>query len=305
MLPFNFQEFLWALGFDKLSEQISECGKNLEPMNSALHEKALELYKKFLIIGGMPVAIKEYLEKEDFDYVKVVQNQIYSDYTKDMNKYAAEIEAIRHEAVYNSLPSQLTKENQKFQYAVVKSGARAKDYEDSVIWLKKAGIAHISYLISGENKINLPLEAYKDNFSFKVFMNDVGLLCSKLGISPSMVQSGINLGISAKGALTENYLATELLASGHVLYYWESNNKAEMEFLLQIHDKGQDLFVPIECKSAENTNSKSLKVFVERFRPKYSIRVSTKNFGFENNIKSIPLYAVWCIKPKQPKPTHS
>jgi len=128
-------------------------------------------------------------------------------------------------------------------------------------------------------------------------MSDVGLLCSKLGISPSMVLSGINFGSEAKGALTENYLAQELVGSGHALYYWDSNNKAEIDFLLQIYD-GQDLFVPLECKSAENTNSKSLKIFTERFKPKYSIRVSTKNFGYENGIKSVPLYAVWCIKPK-------
>ncbi|MDR0850148.1 MAG: ATP-binding protein [Christensenellaceae bacterium] len=292
MFPMNFQEFLWAIGFDKLADEIKNHYTNFTPMNEALHSKALELFKTYLVVGGMPASVLEYIDRKDFDLVKSKQIKIYSDYTTDMVKYSSRIEANRHQAVYNSLPSQLLKENQKFQYAIVKSGARAKDYEDSVLWLQKAGIALFSYLVPVKNAMKLPLEAYKDNFSFKVFLSDVGLLSSKLTATPEMILTDINLAGEVKGAITENYLAQELTANEHNLYYWESSGIAEVDFILQLKSD----FIPLECKSAENTRSRSLTKFVEQFKPVYSIRVSTKNFGFENNIKSVPLYAVWCIR---------
>ena len=292
MYPLNFQEFLWAMGFAELANIIEESFAGTKPLTITLHNKSLALYKTYLITGGMPACVLEYLESKDFDLLKSRQMKIFNDYTTDMVKYSAKVEANRHEAVYNSLPSQLLKENQKFQYAVIKSGARAKDYEDSVLWIKKAGIALQSFLLNAASTIKLPLEAYKDNFSFKVFMSDVGLLCAKLTATPEMIMTDINFGSEAKGAITENYLAQELYANDHNLYYWQSSGIAEIDFVLQIKND----FVPIECKAAANTRSKSLGKFVEKFKPPYSIRISKKNFGFENRIKSVPLYAVWCIK---------
>jgi predicted AAA+ superfamily ATPase len=292
MYPLNFQEFLWALGFEELSQIILQSFEKMKAMPSTLHNKALELYKIYLLVGGMPAVVWEYLNNNDFDFVKSKQLNILSDYTADMIKYSSKAEALRHEAVFNSIPSQLLKENKKFQYAVIKVGARSKNYEDSVIWLKKAGILLVSYLLDVKNKIQTPLEAYKDNFSFKVAMTDVGLLCSRLSVTPEMLLSDINLSGEVKGAITENYLAQELTSAGNNLYYWESGGIAEVDFVLQLKSD----FIPLECKSANNTRSKSLGVFTDKFKPQYSIRVSNKNFGFENGIKSLPLYAAGCIK---------
>ena len=292
MYPMNFQEFLWAAGFTELSNMIEECFTMMKPLSAALHNKAMELYKTYLIVGGMPASILEYLDSYNFDLVKSKQINLFNDYTTDMVKYSTKIEANRHEAVYNSLPAQLLKENQKFQYAIIKSGARAKDYEDSVMWIKKAGIALQSFLLSCTNVIKLPLETYKDIFSFKVFLSDTGLLNARLNATPEMILTDINLSGEVKGAITENYLAQELTANDFNLYYWESSGIAEVDFVLQIKND----FVPVECKAASNTRSKSLGKFVEKFKPAYSMRISGKNFGFENKIKSIPLYAVWCIK---------
>jgi predicted AAA+ superfamily ATPase len=292
MYPMTFEEFLWALGYDSLCGMIKECYDKNEPLSAPLHEKALELYRMYLVVGGMPAVINEYINTKDFNLVKSKQSTIFTDYASDTVKYSKEIEAIRHQSVYKTIPSQLLKENQKFQYAVIKTGARAKDYEDSVIWLEKAGVLLKSYLVSAEQKMKLPFEAYKDPFSFKAFMSDIGLLISKLSVSVEMVLSGINIIGETKGAICENYLAQCLTASGHNLYYWESNGAAEIDFLLQL----SNVFIPLECKSADNTKSRSLSTFITRFKPKYSIKVSTKNFGFENNIKSVPLYAVWCIE---------
>ena len=292
MFPMNFPEFLWAIGFDELAKMIEESFNKSRPLSDALHSKALELYRTYLIVGGMPASVKEYIDRKDLDLVKVKQIQIFNDYTTDMVKYSSKLESNRHEAVYNSLPAQLLKENQKFQYAIVKTGARARDYEDSVFWIKKAGIALLSYALNVGRTMKLPLEAFKDSFSYKVFMCDVGLLCSKLTVTPEMILTDINLSGEVKGAITENYLAQELAANEHNLYYWQSEGIAEVDFVLQLGNQ----FVPVECKAASNTRSRSLNAFIEQYRPPYSIRVSTKNFGFENGIKSVPLYAVWCVK---------
>ncbi|GHV00664.1 ATPase [Clostridia bacterium] len=288
MYPMNFKEFLWAAGYGDLAALIEESFSNNKPLSEPLHLKALELYKTYILVGGMPECVAEYLERMDFDFMRAKQHKIVADYTADMVKYSDRLEAVRHEAVYNSIPSQLSKENRKFQYGIIKSGARAKDYENSITWIAKAGIALQCFKM---NTVNTPAEFYKDMTSYKIYFSDVGLLCSKFAVSPEILLSDFSIGGEAKGALTENYLAQELTAAGHSIYYWESGGRAEVDFVLQIGGK----LIPVECKAAENTKSKSLKAYVEAFKPDYSVRVSSKNFGFENRIKSIPLYAASCI----------
>jgi len=172
---------------------------------------------------------------------------------------------------------------------MVGSGARAVTYEAGLDWLKNAGLV-LKCEKTKEGKISL--KNYVDMLSYKVYMSDVGLLNAKSAVPKNIVLTGSGFGAEAKGAMTENYTAQELIFNGHPLYYWESSGKAEIDFLLQ-SDEG---VIPIEVKAAENVQSKSLKEFVKRYSPPYSIRISGKNFGFENNIKSIPLYAVFCIK---------
>lgn len=288
MYPLSFKEFLWAIGKQDLTSLIENAYAQSLPLSTILHEQALELYRTYLIVGGMPAAITEYINKKDFDFVKLVQNAIYNAYTSDMTKYSSRNEAMRTAAVYDSIPYQLARENSKFQYSLIKSGARAGAYEFSMQWLKKAGIVIACYK-SREGK--MPLEFYKDATSYKIYMSDVGMLTAKSNYSSSLILSNTNIGGEAKGALTENYIAQELLAKGYTAFYWESDGKAEVDFVLQQGEK----IMPIECKSAENVKAKSFNVFRKKYDIDSGIRISAKNFGLENGIKSVPLYAVFCI----------
>ncbi len=221
--------------------------------------------------------------------VKAKQLAICNNYALDMSKYTeTKTQAVRNEAVYNTLPSQLAKENRKFKYALIKSGARATEYELSLNWLEKAAIViKCNKVTEGKE----PLSAYVDFLSFKVYMSDVGLLHAKSNNSHISVL-GRTMGDSAKGALTENYVAQSLKANGLPFYYWESNNQAELDFVMQKENE----IIPIEAKSWGSVRSQSLESFCKRYNIKKAIRISAKNFGFENGIKSVPLYAVWCIR---------
>ena len=287
MYPMTFEEFLLSVNSFLLTA-IRESYANDTPLSAPLHEKALELYRTYLYMGGMPKAVSEYMEKRDYDYIRICQNEIVSLYSDDMAKYTTQSEQIKIAAVYDSIPSQLARENKKFQYSLIGSHARAASYEIGLSWLKSAG------LVLNSTKIRegrMPLACYADNLCYKIYMSDVGLLNAKSNAPKNLVISDA-LGGEAKGAMTENYVAQELTANGHTIYYWESGGKAEIDFVIQLGD----YIVPIEVKSADNVQSKSLKQFVGKYSPVYSIRVSAKNFGFENNIKSVPLYAVFCIR---------
>ncbi len=251
----------------------------------------MDLYKTYLVVGGMPRAVLEYVDTGDFDFVLTVQKTLNDGYIADMAKYATPQETTKIMGAWNSIPAQLAKENRKFQYKVIKSGARAYQYETPLEWLKSAGITNKCIQVS-EGKI--PLSAYADNSSFKVYMMDVGLLCSKFGISAQVIMNNHPSFDHFKGALAENYIMQALVANGFNPFYWESQGVAEVDFVFQ---NKQGIIIPLEAKSADNVRSKSLKEFVKRYQPPYAIRVSAKNFGFENRIKSIPLYALFCLKP--------
>ena len=288
MHPLTFEEFLMETG-PNLASLIKECFANNLPLDAGLHNQALELFLQYLVVGGMPEAILEYAKTYNYTLVKAKQLSICNNYTADMNKYTeTKTQAVRNEAVYNSLPSQLAKENKKFQYALIKSGARASAYEFSLNWLEKASVVIKCNKVSEGKE---PLASYEDLLSYKVYMSDVGLYCAKSNNSYLSVL-GRTMGDTAKGALTENYVAQQLHANGFKFYYWESRNQAELDFVIQIEDK----IVPIEVKSWESVRSQSLESFRKKYGIEEAIRVSAKNFGFENGIKSLPLYAVWCLK---------
>jgi len=289
MYPLTFEEFLMEFN-PKLLPLIKECYNCDTPLASGLHNRALEIFLQYLVIGGMPEAIMEYKKTNNFTLVKAKQLALCNNYILDMNKYTeTKTQAVRNEAVYNTLPSQLAKENRKFQYALIKSGARASEYELSLNWLEKAAV------IIRCNKVNEGKESlanYEDFLSFKVYMSDVGLYSAKSNHSHLSIL-GRTLGGAAKGAMTENYIAQQLNANGHKLYYWESNNQAELDFVIQVDNK----IIPIEAKSWEAVRSQSLETFRKKYNIEKAIRISAKNFGFKNGIKSVPLYAVWCIVP--------
>ena len=287
LYPLDFEEFLWALDKKNLANMIREAFKSDKEFS--LHSLAKEYYRLYLAIGGMPRAILEYKEKQDMDFVSSILKDINNSYVADMAKYATPTETTKIMAVYNSISAQLAKENKKFQYKLIKSGARAYEYETAINWLNASGII-IQCTKTNEGK--LPLSAFIEPESFKIYMNDVGLLCNKFGIPTNIIIVDNNNLNDFKGALAENYVCSSLVMAGLKPYYWESNGKAEVDFVVQ--DKEGNI-VPIEVKSSAHTRSKSLNVFKNLYDIKYSIRVSTKNFGFENDIKCIPLYSVFCL----------
>jgi predicted AAA+ superfamily ATPase len=285
--PLDFEEFLWAFGQHNAVKLIRESFDTNSP--TVLHQTFLDHYKTYLCIGGMPQVVKEFIESNDYHFAVSLQKNINDAYISDMAKYATAMETVRIMSVFNSIPSQLAKENKKFQYRLIKSGARAAQYEAPLDWLKASGIVLICQKISAGK---FPLIAWLEPSSVKVYISDPGLLCSKYGISLTVIRSEVNGYNEIKGSLTGNYVATVLTANGYALYYWESLGKAEVDFVIQ---KGNGEVIPIEVKSSENVRSKSLQQFISRYNPACSIRVSAKNFGFENGIKSVPLYAVFCI----------
>lgn len=289
LYPLDFEEFLWATGEKQLCELIKESCEGFTPLS--LHETAMDLYKTYLVVGGMPRAVLEYADNRDFDFVISAQKTLNDAYIADMAKYAAPQETTRIMAAWASVPAQLAKENHKFQYKVIKSGARAYEYETPLDWLKAAGMIHKCIRVS-EGK--MPLSAYADNSAFKVYMMDTGLLCSKFDIAPGVVINTPASFDGFKGALAENYIMQALVVNGFSPYYWSSEGKAELDFVFQDQ---QGNIIPLEAKSSDNVKAKSLRSFVSLYQPPYSIRVSAKNFGFENGVKSIPLYAMFCLKP--------
>ncbi len=288
LYPLDFEEFLWATGNRTLSEVIREAYDDIKPLS--LHDTALDLYKTYLIVGGMPRAVSEYADTRDFNFVLAAQKSLNDAYIADMAKYASPHETNKIMAVWGSVPSQLAKSNHKFQYKLIKTGARAYEYELPIEWLKSAGVINKCTKIT---EGRLPLSVYADNASFKVYMMDTGLLCSKFDISANIVLSGPPAFDGFKGALAENYMMQSLVSNGFTPYYWESAGKAELDFVVQAKDGN---IIPIETKSSDNVKAKSLMAFVAKYKPEWSIRVSARNFGFENSIKSIPLYAVYCIE---------
>ena len=286
LYPFDFEEFLWAMNESRLCDEIYYCYNEITPMPEALHQKAIDLYRMYLIIGGMPASINEYLDTEKLLSVPDVQNKILNDYLADMSKYSSHSESVKIRACYESIPAQLAKENKKFQYKIVQKGGTASIFGASIDWLNYAGIILKCQRIEHAFE---PIAVYSDLSSFKLYMGDVGLLTMKSGLSHQTILSGEkNLFM---GSVAENYIAQTLASKEYNLYYWTSKNTAELDFVLQL---GRDI-IGVEVKKETHTRSKSLGVFVDKYNPSYSIRFSNNNFRFANNIKSIPLYAAFCL----------
>ncbi|HEY5585034.1 MAG TPA: AAA family ATPase [Ruminiclostridium sp.] len=287
LFPMDFEEFLWANSKKILADEIRKNFIANETLDGFIHEHALELYKSYLVIGGMPDVVKAYITENRMIEAINIQRLILNTYIADMAKYTSHTEATKVMACYDSIPAQLEKDNKKFQYKVVRKGGKASLFGASLDWLSAAGIIKICEKIEHGY---MPPEIYKSLFSFKVYMSDVGLLTQKSGIVPHDILSESNNRFI--GAITENYVANALAANAFKLYYWESNSQAEVDFVIQNYN----LVIPIEVKSDIHIKSRSLSVYIQKYSPEYSIRISAKNFGFANGIKSVPLYAVFCIE---------
>ena len=289
MYPLDMEEFLWAMGRGPLADEIRACFADNRPLPRALHDTAIGLYKEYLITGGMPAVINEYCKDHRLLDAVNEQSLIVNTYIADMAKYATPAETTKIMAAYQSIPAQLAKDNRKFQYKVVQRGGSASIFGASIDWLCAAG------LVVKCNKVEhgrLTLAVHQDFSSFKLYMGDVGLLTFRSGMSAHNILTTIEANNTFIGAVTENYVAVQLRANWNELYYWDSAHTAEIDFIIQ----DQDRIIPIEVKSSEHTKSRSLSVYRQKYKPAYVIRISAKNFGFEDNIKSVPLYAVFCIE---------
>mgnify|MGYP004702458725 FL=1 len=288
MYPMDFEEFLWAMNGELIAEKIKEHFTANQAMPEAYHDVALDWYQKYFIIGGMPAAVSQFVKTESFIKCQNIQNEILNQYLIDMSKYADPTTGIKIRACYNSIPAQLAKENAKFQYKVVQRGGTATIFGEAIDWLIFAGI---SLKCQRLDHGFLPISAYVDLINFKLYMADIGLLTLHSKIPLQTILSPIEIDNTFLGAMTENYIAQVLTCSRHPLMYWESDGKAEVDFVLQIEND----VIPVEVKKGKRNRSKSLHLFIEKYESPYAIRISKKNFGFENRIKSVPLYAAICI----------
>ena len=289
LYPLSFREFLLANGEAMLLDYVLKGGhRDL----AAFTEKLTDYLKKYYVVGGMPSAVLKWLDTHDFFEVDDVQKQLVAAYENDFSKHAPRqmIEKIRY--VWDSIPSQLAKENKKFVYGLVREGARAREYEDSLMWLSDAGEIIRTYNIS---KPDVPLKAYADLKSFKVFLLDVGLLRCMSGVSPKVILEGSRIFEEFKGALTEQYVCQELQLFKRLQtnFYWTSSSSAEVDFLIS---DGMEVY-PLECKAGITMNAKSLKVYRQKYIPKWSLRTSLQPYtrNEEEGIINIPLYMLFAL----------
>lgn len=290
MYPMSFEEFLIALNKEMLLEKIKESYENMIPLPTFAHEEALLLYKRYLCVGGMPEAVKNFISNESdiLKYDSNILSNIIDMYIADMNKYVKNsLETVKIEKVYKNIPVQLAKDKKTFKYNLIEANARKRMYEHPIEWLISSGMILSSNKIK---KAEIPLKVYQDEEYFKLYLSDVGILVAMSEIRFNDLI--LDKPFSFRGAITENYVAQEFTANDISLYYWTYGRNAEVDFIIYNNDG----IIPVEVKSGDNVRSTSLKFYISENKPKYSIRLSTRNFGFENNIKSIPLYAAFCIK---------
>ena len=259
-------------------------------MVDVMHDQLLSLYRLYLCVGGMPASVSNILsvDKDIESYNKKIIKNIISGYLNDMKKYVKDAtETIRIENIYKSIPTQIGNKSNKFQYSKVRSGARSKNYETALQWLLSSQMVSRSCLLKTPQN---PPEAFKNEEIFKLYLSDVGILNSVLNVNFEDII--LDKEFIYKGDIAENYVDEQLNVNFEQIYYWKNNNTAEVDFIIQ----NKDGIIPIEVKAGDSVKSKSLNLYMQQFKPKYGIRICTKNFGFVNGIKTIPLYAAFLIR---------
>lgn len=284
----DMEEFLIAMDEADLVKEIRRHFEDDTPMPSALHDAAMQLYRQYLIVGGMPECVQQFAQTKDYLLVRHTQDTILLGYLDDMSKYNTTNEIKKTRLCYDNVTVQLSKKNTRFQYKLIKKGARASEFENAIEWLGLSGI--VSQVYRAE-QIKKPLENYKDIDSFKIYVSDLGLLCAKKDLNANDVLYMVDEINEFKGGMAENYANNQLIMNGYRTYYWESERGAEVDFIIQRDGK----LIPIEVKSADNTKAKSLRVYMDTYKPEYAIKLSAKNFAFEDSKKVVPLYAAFCI----------
>lgn len=288
--PMSFDEFLLNTNNVLLMEKIEECFHNNTSMENILHEKAMNLYYDYLTIGGMPEVVQEFINTNSSVSAIDYQKNIIESYKNDITKYCEDSSnANKILATFDSIPVQLSKDNKKFQYKLVQKGGTSSIFGESINWLVNAGIVNKCL----KTKIGLPLKMYEELESFKIYMNDVGLLTNLSEFPLYLIKNREGVNETMLGMLTENYVASSLKFNNLNLNYWKNEYESELDFILQ-SEKGN--IIPLEVKTSKHVKARSLNNYIKEYKPIYAIRVSERNFGFKDGIKSVPLYAVFCIR---------
>ena len=289
LFPLDFEEFLWANGTEIGVNAIRNAFDKIQQIDLANHNKFLQLYKTYLYLGGMPAVLNAYFNNKKNILSSAINKEkqnIITGYLADMAKYSENINSLKIIKVFESIHLQLAQKQTKFRYKLVEEKGNKEKYETAIEWLLQAEILKICNKIEKPEK---PLKSSENEKAFKLYIADTGLLTYQSGVKVYDIFE--NPKFDFIGAITENFVAQQLTAQNRNLYYWTSSNDAEVDFVLN-DEKG---IIPCEVKANINVNSKSLSEYVKKYNPNYSIRISAKNFGFENNIKSVPLYATHCL----------
>ncbi|WP_289301361.1 ATP-binding protein [Sporofaciens musculi] len=284
LYPMDFWEFLKACGEDGLADLLAARDYGLI---SDFKNKYMDYLKYYYYVGGMPEVVSVFSEERDMKQVRVIQKRLLAAYENDFSKHAPKEVVTRIRMLWNSVPTQLAKENKKFIYGLIRDGARAREYEVAITWLIDCGLV---YKINRVSKPGFPLRAYQDFKAFKLFVLDIGLLGAMSGLNAKIILEKSRLFEEFKGALTEQYVMQQLVVNPeNDLFYWSSENgTAEIDFLLQ----NEEGIIPVEVKAQENLQAKSLKLFCEKYHPNLAVRTSMSDYREQDWMVNIPLYLV-------------
>ena len=283
LYPMNFTEFVMAMGENNLANILDSQDWSMIKMFAP---KFQELLKYYYYVGGMPEAVMCFTQTHNWNEVRTIQKAILSSYKRDMSKHAPSEIVPRIADLWKSLPAQLSKENKKFVYGVVREGARAREYEIALQWLLDAGLIYKVYNVKAPR---LPLVSYEDRSAFKIFVLDVGLLGAMSSLKASTIVEGNSIFTEFKGALTEQYVLQQLILRYEPYYYSKANSTQEIDFLLQ---DDEDDVVPLEVKAETNVKAKSLRLFVSENNIKKAYRISMNDYKQEEWVTNVPLYAI-------------
>ena len=284
LYPLNYKEFLSAMGEEEILQLLEK--KDFE-LIKVFKTKFIETLKKYYFVGGMPEVVNNFVQNKDYKQVREIQNKILYSYEQDFSKHAPNEIVPKLRLLWNNIPSQLAKENKKFIYGLIRQGARAREFELAMMWLIDCGLV---YSVSRVSKPSLPLAAYQDFNSFKLFILDTGLLGAMTGINEKTLLEGNSIFTEFKGALTEQFVLQQLKSMKDVsIFYWSAEKStAEIDFIIQNENK----IIPIEVKAEENLQAKSLKTFYEKYNNPNCIRTSMSDYREQEWIKNIPLYYI-------------
>ena len=284
LYPLSYKEFLMASGKEQFARLLDQQDYQ---MITSFKQTYIDALKQYYFVGGMPEAVQSFVENKDFNEVREIQKRILTAYEQDFSKHAPNEIVPRIRMLWNSIPSQLAKENKKFIYGLIREGARAKDYETALMWLSDCGLVH---KISRVNGVGIPLRAYEDLKAFKLFVVDIGLLGCMAGLRQRTLLDGDGLFTEFKGALTEQYVCQQLktVEDLDVYYYTNDRGSCEIDFVV---DTGERI-VPVEVKAEINLRAKSLKVYQEKFEPEISVRTSMADYKRQEWLVNLPLYAI-------------